>query len=119
MMPSDPAHTPNWHADGVLAAILRTVNAPRPVEIDGPTLIAAITQPDGESQKRWRPHVEALLDEVAPEMLHRWVLTGAVDFPQLAEAQRRWQYRGRSAEWIDEMAAFRVAQTAAADLAVH
>jgi len=99
----------------VLSATLTTLNAPRPVPITGAELLRVLSEPDD----RWRPHVEALFDEVPRETLHWLVLSGAVTFPTLAAARRLWGVGGAHADWIDEMARFSVARAGRVGAAVH
>ena len=88
-----------------MSAVLATLNAPRARAMNAGDLRDALREP-GE---RWRAHLEALLDEVSDEMLHRLVLCGFTDFAALSHVQRTLAYRGCHADWIDEMAHDRVA----------
>jgi hypothetical protein len=91
-----------------LRQALATINAPRPHPADGRTLLGALFEPD----EKYRPHIEALFDEVPRQTLHRLVLSGHTTFSTLAAARRLWKVGGRHAEWIDEMARFGVARAA-------
>ena len=94
-----------------LAAVLATINAPRPEAIDGPVLLACLL---GEERARqWRPHVEALLTEVSVEALHDLVLEGVFDFADYQRAVQLWQVRGPHDEWIREMADLSLVRDAA------
>jgi hypothetical protein len=92
--------------------VLGTVNAPRPHPIDAKTLVRCLTtsRPDA----RWRPHIEALFDEVSPEAIHDLVLAGVVTFEDLYRAARTWSAAdGGNVAWIKEMADLRLARSAA------
>lgn len=83
--------------------VLGTINAPRPRHIDGRTLLSCLLA--SEPVPEWRPHIEALIDEVSPEALHDLVLNGVIDFENLYRATRVWKaHHARNAEWIREMA---------------
>jgi hypothetical protein len=92
--------------------VLGTINAPRRHPIDAKTLMQCLTtsRPDA----RWRPHVEALFDEVSPEAIHDLVLAGVVSFEDLYRAARTWRATdGGNVAWIKEMADLRLARAAA------
>jgi hypothetical protein len=92
--------------------VLGTVNAPRPHPIDAKTLMRCLTtsRPDA----RWRPHIEALFDEVSPEAIHDLVRAGVVTFEDLYRAARTWSAAdGGNVPWIKEMADLRLARSAA------
>ncbi len=92
--------------------VLGTVNAPRPNPIDAKTLIHCLTALTPEP--RWRPHIEALFDEVSEEAVHDLVLAKVVSFEDLYRAARTWKVtHGRIVGWIKEMADFRLASPAA------
>jgi hypothetical protein len=92
--------------------VLATINAPRPQPIDAMTLVHCLTT--GRPEQRWRPHVEALFDEVAPEAIHDLVLAGIVTFEDLYRAARTWRAtHGGNVPWIREMADLRLARAAA------
>lgn len=83
--------------------VLGTINAPRPQHIDDRTLLSCLLA--SEPAPEWRPHIEALIDEVSPEALHDIVLSGVIDFENLYRATRVWKvHHGKNAEWIREMA---------------
>lgn len=94
--------------NGNLDLVLGTINAPRPTSIDGPTLVQCLLSPEAIPQ--WRPHIEAMFDEVSPEAIHRVVLSGAVGFEDLYRAARTWRIlNARNADWIREMADYSLA----------
>jgi hypothetical protein len=68
------------------------------------------SQPD----VRWRPHIEALFDEVSAEAIHDLVLAGLVSFEDLYRAARNWRVSDAgNVTWIKEMADLRLAEPAA------
>lgn len=86
-----------------LEFVLKTINAPRPHPIDGPTLVQCLL--GGSLRPEWRPHIEAFFDEVSVEAIHDLVLAGVVDFEDLHRAARTWKVTdGRAVPWIKEMA---------------
>jgi hypothetical protein len=92
--------------------VLGTINAPRAKAIDGQTLVHCLLA--AEPEKQWQPHIEALFDEVSKEAIHDLVLAGIVSFEDLYRAMRTWRAdRGRSAEWVKEMADLRLERPAA------
>ena len=95
----------------VLEAVLTTVNAPRPRHMDPETLLACLASP--VLLPEWEAHIKSLFEEVSIEALHRTVLTGVVDFEDLAWATRVWRIRnGETSEWVREMADLRLARPA-------
>lgn len=105
-------------ANKQIAFVLTTINAPRPYPIDAQDLMHCLTtsQPDG----RWRPHIEALFDEVSVEAIHDIVLTGLVSFEDLYRAARNWRVSdARNVTWIKEMADLRLAHPAASRRFAH
>jgi hypothetical protein len=87
--------------------VLGTINAPRRVPIDAGTLIHCLTAIIPE--KQWRPHVEALFDEVSEEAVHDLVLAKIVSFEDLYRAARTWRVtHGRIFSWVREMADLRL-----------
>ena len=99
-------------AEAVVNSVLATINAPRPRPLDARGLVHCLTTPQPEAQ--WRPHIEALFDEVSVEAIHDLVLADIVTFEDLYRAARTWrQTGGRSVPWIKEMADLRLAKLAA------
>jgi hypothetical protein len=99
-------------ADKQIKFVLGTINAPRPYPIDAQTLVHCLmtSQPD----VRWRPHIEALFDEVSAEAIHDLVLAGLVSFEDLYRAARNWRVSDAgNVTWIKEMADLRLAEPAA------
>ncbi|MBK1836354.1 hypothetical protein JHL17_02925 [Azospirillum sp. YIM B02556] len=100
--------TLSQRARRAIALVLGTINAPRPAVMDEATLLDCLDadRPDPS----WRPHIEALFDEVSIEALHDLVLAGVVDFDQLDRAADIWGVTdGRNHPWIEEMAALTLA----------
>ena len=92
--------------------VLGTINAPRPRAIDVGTFLHCLIAT--EPQSPWRPHIEALFDEVSEEAVHDLVLAKIVSFEDLYRASRTWNVgHGRIAAWIREMADLRLASAAA------
>jgi hypothetical protein len=92
--------------------VLGTINAPRPKVIDAGTLLHCLIAI--EPQKQWKPHIEALFDEVSEEAVHDLVLAKIVSFEDLYRASRTWNVgHGRIVGWIREMADLRLASAAA------
>jgi hypothetical protein len=92
--------------------ILGTINAPRPQPIDADTFLHCLITL--KPQKQWRPHIEALFDEVSEEAIHDLVLAKIVSFEDLYRASRTWNVgNGRITGWIREMADLRLASAAA------
>jgi len=92
-----------------IRAVLATLNAPRPRPIGAAELIHCLMTDHPEP--RWRPHVEALFDEVPEEAIHDIVLAGVVSFEDLMRAARTWRMTdGRNVGWINEMADLRLAR---------
>ncbi|MDE1149926.1 MAG: hypothetical protein PW843_25525 [Azospirillaceae bacterium] len=101
-------------AGPALALALSTINAPRPVALDGPGLLALLLSP--ESIAAWRPHVEAFFDEVSMGTLHDLVLSGALSFEDLYRALRTWRLTdAANAAWVTEMAALSLGRSAASN----
>lgn len=99
-------------ADREIKFVLGTINAPRPHPIDAQSLVHCLTtsRPDA----RWRPHIEALFDEVSPEAIHNLVLAKVVSFEDLYRAARNWRVSDAgNVAWIKEMADLRLAKPAA------
>jgi hypothetical protein len=99
-------------ADRQLKSVLTTINVPRPTPIDVNGFIHCLftREPDA----RWRPHMEALFDEVSPEAIHDLVLAGIVSFEDLYRAARTWRVTdGRNVGWVHEMADLRLARPVA------
>jgi len=93
-------------------AVLATINAPRPHPVDANDLVHCLTT--SRPEPRWRPHLEAFFDEVAPEAIHDLVLAGIVTFEDLYRAARTWRLtNGGNVPWIREMADLRLARAAA------
>lgn len=91
-----------------ITLVLGTINAPRPLAMDEATLLDCLGADGPDS--RWRPHIEALFDEVSIEALHDLVLAEVLDFGQLDRAARIWGMTdGRNHPWIEEMAALTLA----------
>ena len=91
---------------------LGTINAPRPQPIDAQTLAHCLLthKPD----ERWRAHIEAFFDELAPEVIHDLVLAKVLTFEDLYRAARNWGVRdAANIAWIKEMADLRLARSAA------
>ncbi|TWB20411.1 hypothetical protein FBZ89_107122 [Nitrospirillum amazonense] len=102
-------------AEPVLDRALSTINAPRPVPVDGPGLVALLLAP--APIEDWRPHVEAFFDEVSMGTLHDLVLSGVLTFEDLYRALRTWRLPDASnAAWITEMAALSLGRAAATHL---
>ncbi|MGE0006092.1 MAG: hypothetical protein AB7S92_10890 [Parvibaculaceae bacterium] len=96
-------------ADRQIRLILGTINAPRRHPIDARSLVHCLTT--FEPEARWRPHMEALFDEVSPEAVHDLVLAKVVTFEDLYRAARNWEVRnGANVAWIREMADLRLAR---------
>lgn len=96
-------------ADRQIEFILGTINAPRPRPIDARSLIHCLTT--SEPEARWRPHVEALFDEVSAEAIHDLVLTKVINFEDLYRAARNWGVSdAKNVTWIREMADLRLAR---------
>jgi len=96
-------------ADRQVKSVLTTINVPRPTPIDVNGFIHCLftREPDA----RWRPHMEALFDEVSPEAIHDLVLAGIVSFEDLYRAARTWRVTdGRNVGWVHEMADLRLAK---------
>jgi hypothetical protein len=92
--------------------VLGTINAPRSKAIDVGTFLHCLMAL--EPQKRWRPHVEALFDEVSEEAVHDLVLAKIVSFEDIYRASRTWNVgHGRIVGWIKEMADLRLASAPA------
>jgi hypothetical protein len=88
--------------------VLGTINAPRPQAIDAGTFLHCLIAL--EPQNQWRPHIEALFDEVSEEAVHDLVLAKIVSFEDLYRASRTWNVgHGRIAGWVREMADLRLA----------
>ena len=99
-------------AERQLDFVLGTINAPRPRPIDGRTLVHCLNA--NQPEKEWRPHIEALFDEVSEEAVHDLVLAKIVTFEDLYRAARTWRVtHGRIVGWIKEMADYRLASAAA------
>src|SRR5262249_55716743 len=99
-------------AETEISFVLKTINAPRPHQIDAKTFVHCLTtdHPDRE----WRPHIEAFFDEVSIEAIHDLVLAGVVTFEDLYRAARNWRVtNGKNVDWIKEMADLRLAKPAA------
>jgi hypothetical protein len=99
-------------ADRQMKLVLGTINAPRPHPIDAQTLVHCLitSRPDS----RFRPHIEAFFDELAPEAIHDLVLAKVVSFEDLYRAARNWRMSdAENAAWIKEMADLRLAKPAA------
>ncbi len=95
-------------ADRQIDFILGTINAPRAHPIDTKNLIHCLTT--FEPQARWRPHIEALFDEVSAEAIHDLVLAKVVTFEDLYRAARNWGVSNAgNIAWIREMADLRLA----------
>jgi hypothetical protein len=91
--------------------VLGTINAPRPKPIDAKTFIRCLLTI--RQEPHWRPHVEALFDEVSEEAVHDLVLAKIVSFEDLYRAARTWKVNhGRIVGWIKEMADLRLASAA-------
>jgi hypothetical protein len=89
--------------NAALDFIVRTINAPRPVPIDGDTLLDCLLS--DTPIEVWQPHIEAFFTEVSIEATHDLVLSGLCNFDDLRKAQRVWgPYRGEKHDWIDDMA---------------
>ncbi|MGE0237115.1 MAG: hypothetical protein AB7F09_05085 [Parvibaculaceae bacterium] len=89
--------------------VLGTINAPRRQPIDAQSLIHCLTTL--APQARWRPHMEALFDEVSAEALHDLVLAKVVTFEDLYRAARNWGVsHAANVAWIREMADLRLAR---------
>jgi hypothetical protein len=89
--------------------VLGTINAPRPRPIDAKTLVHCLTT--YEPKAHWRPHIEALFDEVSAEALHDLVLARVVSFEDLYRAARNWSISDAgNLAWIREMADLRLAR---------
>ena len=94
--------------------VLSTINAPRAKPIDSGTLVHCLLAI--EPNPKWRPHIEALFDEVSPEAIHDLVLAKVVDFEDLYRASRTWRVtHGQTVDWIKEMADLRLASAAASE----
>jgi hypothetical protein len=92
--------------------VLGTINAPRSKAIDAGTLLHCLIAL--EPQRGWRPHIEALFDEVSEEAVHDLVLAKIVSFEDLYRASRTWNVgHGRIAGWVREMADLRLASAPA------
>lgn len=90
--------------------ILGTINAPRPRPIDAKDLVHCLIT--SEPEARWRPHIEALFDEVSAEAIHDLVLAKVVSFEDLYRAARNWGVTNAgNLAWIREMADLRLART--------
>ncbi|QCO07473.1 hypothetical protein [Azospirillum argentinense] len=90
-------------AESAISFVLATINAPRHQRITPADLLACLhaDQPDS----RWRPHIEALLDECSHESVHDLVLANVTTFEALERALDVWGQDGaRTAPWIREMA---------------
>jgi hypothetical protein len=99
-------------AERKVETVLATINAPRLQPIDANELVHCLTT--SRPERRWRPHIEALFDEVAPEAIHDLVLAGIVTFEDLYRAARTWRAtHGSNVPWIREMADLRLARAAA------
>ena len=106
------AHHKAGAAEGKVAFVLATINAPRPHPIDANAFVHCLTtaRPD----RRRRPHIEAFFDEISPEAIHDLVLAGIFSFEDLYRAARTWRMtHGRNVAWITEMADLRLARAAA------
>lgn len=106
------AHRRAGAAEGKVAFVLATINAPRRHPIDASAFVhcLATARPD----RRWRPHIEAFFDEVSAEAIHDLVLAGIFSFEDLYRAARTWRMTdGRNVPWIKEMADLRLARPAA------
>src|SRR5262245_51421353 len=91
--------------------VLGTINTPRPKAIDVATFLHCLFAI--EPQKQWKPHIEALFDEVSEEAVHDLVLAKIVSFEDLYRASRTWNVgHGRIVGWIREMADLRLASAA-------
>ena len=100
------------HADRQLKSVLTTINVPRPTRIDVNSFIHCLFTREPEAQ--WRPHMEALFDEVSPEAIHDLVLAGIVSFEDLYRAARTWGVtHGGNVGWVHEMADLRLAKPVA------
>jgi len=98
-------------AERKVEGILATINAPRPHPIGANDLVHCLTT--SRPERRWRPHIEAFFDEVAPEAIHDLVLAGIVAFEDLYRAARTWRLtNGGNVPWIREMADLRLARAA-------
>ena len=99
-------------ADRQIKSVLSTINAPRPHPIDAEIFVHCLTTSQPEA--RWRPHMEALFDEVSAEAIHDLVLAKVVSFEDLYRAARNWGVSdGGNIAWIREMADFRLAKPSA------
>ena len=97
------------HANRQVKSVLTTINAPRPTPIDVNSFVHRLFT--READARWRPHMEALFDEVSPEAIHDLVLAGIVSFEDLYRAARTWGVTdGRNVGWVREMADLRLAK---------
>ena len=92
-----------------IKSVLNTINAPRPRPINAQIFIHCLTTPQPEA--RWRPHMEALFDEVSVEAIHDLVLAKVVSFEDLYRAARNWGLSDAgNIAWIREMADLRLAK---------
>jgi hypothetical protein len=99
-------------ADRQVKSVLTTINVPRPAPIDVNDFVHCLLT--REPDARWRPHMEALFDEVSPEAIHDLVLAGIVSFEDLYRAARTWGVTdGRNVGWVHEMADLRLAKLVA------
>jgi hypothetical protein len=95
-------------ADRQMKLVLGTINAPRPHPIDAQTLVRCLITT--RTDARFRPHIEAFFDELAPEAIHDLVLAKVISFEDLYRATRNWRLSdARNAAWIKEMADLRLA----------
>ncbi len=103
--------TISGRAERNVAFVLGTINAPRPTAMDAATLLRCLSAATPEPQ--WRPHIEALFDEVSIEALHDLVLSGVIEFDGLERAAHVWKVTdGRTLPWIEEMAGLTLARAA-------
>jgi hypothetical protein len=94
-----------------LDLVLGTINAPRPRPIDAETLLACLLS--DRPIPEWRPHLEALFDEVSEGAIRDLVLAGVIGFEDLYRATRTWGLgHARNAAWIREMADLSMARSA-------